>query len=195
MEKKYSLIIEKHLHDDVVAYCKLNNIEDVEKFKLTCFVKGYNIDKYGLFGDERDVKVVQQEVVKEVIIEKPVEVIVEKIIHDETKLEELRQEFSTKTQEMEKIFQNEKQSLLDRIEELGEGKVVEVIKEVVVEKEKIGPTEKEKMLQETVTNMRNRADEKDKKIKELEDKVSYLSNIIQNKLAVYHPSSNLKDVL
>ena len=195
MEKSYSLIIEKQLHDDVVAYCKLNNIEDVEKFKLTCFVKGYNIDKYGLFGDERDVKIVQQEVVKEVIVEKPVEVIVEKIIQDETKIQEITQEFSTKMSEMENIFQNEKKELLDRIEELGEGKVVEVIKEVIVEKEKTGPTEREKMLQETLTNVRVKNDEKDKKIKDLEEKVSYLSNIIQNKLAVYHPSSNLKDVI
>ena len=51
------------------------------------------------------------------------------------------------------------------------------------------------MLQDTLSNKRKELDEKDIKIKELENKISYLSNIIQNKLAVYHPSSNLKDVL
>jgi len=176
----------------------MNNIEDVEKFKTTCFVKGYNIEKYGLFGNE-EVRVVEKEVIVEkpveVIIEKPVEVIVEKIFHDETKIQELIQEFSTKKEEMENIFQKEKKELLDRIEKLGEGKVVEVVKEVVVEKEKTGPTEREKMLQDTLSNKRKELDEKDIKIKELENKISYLSNIIQNKLAVYHPSSNLKDVL
>lgn len=195
MEKKYSLTIEKQLHDDVVAYCNLNKIEDVEKFKLTCFVKGYNIDKYGLFGEERDVKVVQQEVVKEVIVEKPVEVIVEKIVHDETKIQEITEKFSIKIQEMEKIFHDEKKVLLDKIEELGDGKVVEVVKEVFVEKEDSGPTQREKMLQETLASNRKKLDDKEKEIKELKEKISYLSNIIQNKLAVYHPSSNLKDII
>ena len=77
MEKNYSLIINKELHDDVVAYCKLNNVDDVEKFKSVCFVKGYNVEKYGLFGDEREINVIEHEksveVVKEVIKEVPVE--------------------------------------------------------------------------------------------------------------------------
>jgi len=44
MEKSYSLILDKEFID----YCKLNNIEDVEKFAKEVFIKGFNITKYGV---------------------------------------------------------------------------------------------------------------------------------------------------
>jgi len=44
MEKKFSLILDKEFID----YCKLNNIEDVEKFAREVFIKGFNITKYGI---------------------------------------------------------------------------------------------------------------------------------------------------
>jgi hypothetical protein len=56
-----------------------------------------------------------------------------------------------------------------------------------------GPTDKEKMLSDTLQTLRTQINEKDIKIKGLEDKIAYLSNLIQNKLATYHPGSNLKD--
>ena len=55
----------------VQEYCKLNNIEDVDKFISKCFVNGLNTTKYGLLGDDREPNVVE----KEVTIEVPVEVI------------------------------------------------------------------------------------------------------------------------
>jgi hypothetical protein len=55
----------------VNEYCKLNNIEDVDKFISKCFVNGFNTTKYGLLGDDREPNVVE----KEVTIEVPVEVI------------------------------------------------------------------------------------------------------------------------
>lgn len=33
---------------DVEAFCKLNQIENVEEFLGNCFIEGYEIEKYGL---------------------------------------------------------------------------------------------------------------------------------------------------
>lgn len=43
MEKKYYLT----LTDDFIQYCKLNNIDDVEKKGMEVFNNGFNILKYG----------------------------------------------------------------------------------------------------------------------------------------------------
>ena len=74
----------------VSAYCKLNDIQDVDGFIKKCFDTGFNIEKYGLLGktlneDEKDLKtgiVGEKQVEIEVIREIPVEVIkeVEKIV-------------------------------------------------------------------------------------------------------------------
>ena len=55
----------------VQEYCKLNNIEDVDKFISKCFVNGFNTTKYGLLGDDGEPNVIEMEIIREV----PVEVI------------------------------------------------------------------------------------------------------------------------
>jgi len=67
----------------VNEYCKLNNIEDVDKFITKCYTEGFNIKKYGLLGDDlgkTDIvgeKQVEIEVIREIRVEVPVEVIKE----------------------------------------------------------------------------------------------------------------------
>ena len=67
----------------VQEYCKLNNIEDVDKFISKCFTNGLNIEKYGLLGDDSgktgivSEKQVEIEVIREIRVEVPVEVIKE----------------------------------------------------------------------------------------------------------------------
>ena len=87
--------------DDVKSFCQLNEIQSPENFLYSCFKKGYYIEKYGLYGNTEPVFI---DKIVEVPVEKIVEV--EKIFHDESKLEEERQKFSTKIQEMEKNFQD-----------------------------------------------------------------------------------------
>ena len=78
MDQKYLEIINKKILQAVSAYCKLNNIEDVDDFIKKCFQSGFNIEKYGLLGktlneDEKDLKtgiVGEKQVIKEVIVEK-----------------------------------------------------------------------------------------------------------------------------
>ena len=65
----------------VQEYCKLNNIEDVDKFISKCYLDGFNISKYGLLGDDSEKiggieeKQVEIEVIKEIRVEVPVEII------------------------------------------------------------------------------------------------------------------------
>jgi hypothetical protein len=160
-------------------------------------------------SDPIEVKVVEyidREVVKEVIKEVPVEKVVEKIVNiydnsqiDEllTKIQQLESEneiFSTKRTEMENIFQNEKNDLLLKIQHLEtkQPEVVEVIKEVIIEKEvDNGNKAKLDALQQTVMKLRQETLEKDKQIKELEKTVSDIQKFQEDKKAVYLNGSNL----
>jgi hypothetical protein len=41
------LNVKKQLYDDIVLYCKTNNISDIELFCNELLEKGFNIEKYG----------------------------------------------------------------------------------------------------------------------------------------------------
>lgn len=70
MEQNNYSTISKPLEGDFTSFCKLNNIENVEEFRFECFKKGYYIEKYGLLGEDDEIKpwevIVEKEVVKEV---------------------------------------------------------------------------------------------------------------------------------
>ena len=212
---------------ELVSYCNLNDLLISEVVKKS-FTTGFNIERYGLLSEgtkviekevekivEKRVEIpveIEKEVVKIEYVEIPVEVIkevekiveVEKIFQDDSKIEQLTQEFSTKIQEMENIFQKEKEQLINKINELGEGKVIEtvrevpieVIKEVIVEKE-IGTDLKPKLdaLQVTVQKLRQETIEKDKKIKELESTILEIQKLQEEKKTVYLSGSNLDKTL
>ena len=59
--------------NDISDYCRLNNIGDVDLFINQCLKQGFDVKKYGLLGVNND------EVIKEIIVEKEVEKIVEVI--------------------------------------------------------------------------------------------------------------------
>lgn len=218
----------------VQEYCKLNEIENIDKFILDCFTQGYNISKYGLLGTndepitiEKEIEVVKEvpvevirevevikeipgpprevevikyvdkEVVKEVIKEVPVEKIVyiydkkddeivtnldnicdemeSKIFQQEQEIQELNQKFSTKTKEMENIFQEEKNQLLLKIQQL---------------ENQEGQGNKEKMLQQTLVNLKKELSLSSDKIKELE-KINEQLKTQQPIGAVFMKGSNL----
>jgi len=170
---------------------------------------------------------VDRVVIKEVIKEVPVEIVVTKIeyISDKTsenelllKIQQLEQEFSTKTTEigiireefstitteMENIFQDKmskKDEELDRLrQELDkqlDRQPIEKIVEVVVEKEITDNLSKSKLdaLQNTLAKVRQETLEKDKKIRELEQTIQEIQKFQDNKQAVYLKGSNLDDKL
>ena len=177
------------------------------------------------------IKEVPVEVIKEVTVEKLVEVIkevpVEKIvtIYDNSSENELllkiqqleqefstktteigmiKQEFSTKTTEMENIFHDKMSKKDEELDELRRTldehlakPPVEKIVEVVVEKETTDNSSKSKLdaLQTTLAKVRQETLEKDKKIKELEQTIQEIQKFQDNKQAVYLKGSNLDDKL
>ena len=162
------------------------------------------------------IEYVEVPVEKEVVKEIPVEVVVTKIeyICDNTQENELLlkiqqlesegREFSTKTTEMENIFQDKmskKEQELDELRQELDKQLdrppVEKIVEVVVEKESTNNSLKPKLdaLQTTLAKVRQETLEKDKKIRELEQTIQEIQKFQDNKQAVYLKGSNLDDKL
>ena len=84
----------------VSAFCESQEIKDVDNFMYLCFKQGFDIKRYGLLGktlndSEKDLKtssIEEKQVIKEVIVEKRVEIPVEVIdtvftIKEEIKVE------------------------------------------------------------------------------------------------------------
>jgi hypothetical protein len=114
----------------VNEYCKLNNIEDVDKFITKCFVNGFNTTKYGLLGDDKEPNVIEKEVIKEVevikeiIKEVPVEVIKEIVKYVETPVEIIK--------EVEVIKYVDREVIKEVPVEIIKEKVLNVVQEVPV---------------------------------------------------------------
>ena len=115
-------------------YCKLNNIEDVDKFISKCYVDGFNIKKYGLLGDDSEKiggieeKQVEIEVIKEIRVEVPVEKIVE-VIKEVVKYVEVPVEI---IKEVEVIQYVDREVIKEVTVEIIKEKIVNVIQEVPV---------------------------------------------------------------
>ena len=145
-------------------------------------------------------KVVIKEVIKEIPVEKIVyitdqEEMKSKMFQKEQEFEEQRRLFSTKVQEMENIFQDKKNELLLKIQQL-ESKEPEV-REVVVEKETTDNSWKPKLeaLQNTVQKLKQDNIDKDKKIKEYEKTIEDIQKFNNDKKALFLKGSNLDDKL
>ena len=269
-----TLELDSNQYKDLTRYCELNKFIPEEIAKKS-YLEGFMIEKYGLLGNtggvqekqveievireklvEIPVEVIKEvvkveyvevpiekivtvekpveklvEVIKEVQVEKIVEVIkevpVEKIvtIYDNSsenelllKIQQLEQEFSTKTTEIgiikqefstittenENIFHykmSKKDEELDELrrtldEHLAKPPVEKIV-EVVVEKESTDNSLKPKLdaLQNTLAKVRQETLEKDKKIRELEQTILDIQRLQENKQAVYLKGSNLDDKL
>lgn len=170
MAQKNSLTINLSSNEvkEITSYCKLNNIDDLDKFVTNCFKQGLHIEMYGLLGDDSqktgalqekvvEIEVIREkrvevpvEVIKEVekIIEVPVEKIVEKIIEkpvekiEYVEKEVIKEVFVPKIEYIRDESSNNE--LLKKIEELQNRPpvVVEVEKIVEVPIEKIVEVEK-----------------------------------------------------
>ena len=171
------------------------------------------------------IEYVDREVIKEVLVEVPKEKIVTKIeyisdkksenelvlkihkleetiLHLNEELESERQEFSTKTEKMSKIFQDEMSNKDDNLDELRHNLDV-MLDELTKEKEKNNvvniPVEvntdnsKQKMLESTLQNLRKELSQKNQTIDELVQKNKLLESQLNNKNAVYLKGSNLNE--
>ena len=202
------VIVEKRVEIPVEVIKEVVRIEYIEVEKPIEVIKEVQIDRIVEVIKEVPVdKII--EVIKEVPVEKIVyvtdqEEMNSKIFQKEQEFEEQRQIFSTKTQELENIFHNEKNELLLKIQQLEtkEPEVkeiireVEVIKEIIIEKEgdsNLKP--KLDALQLTVQKLKQDNIEKDKTIREYEQTIQDIQKFQDEKKAMFMRGSNLDDKL
>lgn len=230
IEKPVEKIVEKEVIKEVVKEVPVEIVKEVPVEVVKEVPVDRIVEKIIEITKEVPVeKVVVQEVVKEVAVDKIVYVtdnqeLNEKIFQKDQEFESERKKFSIKIEEMGNTFQKEKSELNLKIQELENlpPKVVEVIKEVPIEKiveitkevpvEKIVEKEvirevkvenevdgslKAKLdaLQTTVQKLKQDNIDKEKKIKEYEKTISDIQTFQQDKKAVYLRNSNLDDTL
>ena len=206
-------------------YCKLNNIEDVDKFISKCFTNGLNIEKYGLLGDDSgktgivSEKQVEIEVIREIRVEVPVEVIKEVEVIREVIKEIIKEVPVEIIKEVEVIKYVDREvrvevpvpiigeigdetqitELLLKIQQLENRppEIIETIKEVQVEKivEVEKPNDKTLLLQETLQKLKKELSLKNTRIEDLEEKNKQLESNKISQGAVYLKGSNLNEMM
>ena len=194
------VIVEKRVEIPVEVIKEVVRIEYVEVEKPIEVIKEVTVDRIV----EKVVEVIKEVPVEKIVYVTDQEEMKSKIFQKEQEFEEQRQIFSTKTQELENIFHNEKKELLSKIEELETKgpevkeiiREVEVIKEIVIEKEgdsNLKP--KLEALQSTVQKLKQDNIEKDKKIREYEQTIQDIQKFQEEKKAMFLRGSNLDDKL
>jgi hypothetical protein len=194
------VIVEKRVEIPVEVIKEVVRIEYVEVEKPIEVIKEVTVDRIV----EKVVEVIKEVPVEKIVYVTDQEEMKSKIFQKEQEFEEQRQIFSTKTQELENIFHNEKKELLSKIEELETKgpevkeiiREVEVIKEIVIEKEgdsNLKP--KLDALQSTVQKLKQDNIEKDKKIREYEQTIQDIQKFQEEKKAMFLRGSNLDDKL
>jgi hypothetical protein len=138
-------------HKDLLAYCNLNDLL-ISSVVKDSFTTGFNIERYGLLN----AGIEEKQVVKEVIVEKRVEIPVETI------------------KEVVKIEYVEVEKPVEVIREVTVEKVVEVTKEVPVEKVVIQEVVKEVVVEKVVEKIIKVSD--DTQVNELLLKIQQLEN-------------------
>jgi len=181
MDQKFLKIFDKKTTDSISKYCEINNILDIDKFVFKCFKQGFDIERYGLLGENEKLEIREVEVIKyvdrEVIKEVPVEKIVTKIeyISDKNTENELTESITKMKEEMSK-----KDKDLDELRRSLDIKLDDT---------------NVKMLQETLQKLRKDIGEKNKQIEELEKINKDLKDESSKKIAVYLRGSNINQKL
>jgi hypothetical protein len=150
------LVLSKTEHQDLESYCKLNNL-DVDVVLKDSYLQGFRIEKYGLLGNPGAVH--EKQVLKEVIVEKrvevPVEVIVEKPVIEYVEVEkEIIKEVPREVL-VEKIVEVVKEVPVEKVVE----KTVEIVKEIPVDRVVIQEVIKEVPVEKFITKTEYVTDE------------------------------------
>jgi len=107
--------IPKELSDDIWEFCRLNDITNIDEFKLKLLKQGYTMEKYGATPQTIEKIVEVEKIIEktiEVPIEKVVEVQVEKIVEknvyisDDNKINELT-DLLGKTEDEKRELENQ----------------------------------------------------------------------------------------
>jgi hypothetical protein len=185
---EYKLNLSSAENKDLISFCNLNDLRISEVVKKS-YLEGFNIERYGLLnvGGTQE-----KQVVKEVIVEKRVEIPVEtikevvKIEYVEVPVEKIVE--VTKEVPVEKIIEVIKEVPVERVVE----KIVEVIKEIPVEKVVIQEVVKEVPVEKVVyvtdqEEMNSKLFQKEQEFEEqrkiFSTKVQEMENIFQDKMS------------
>ena len=205
----------------VSAYCSANNIENVDDFVYKCFKQGFDIEKYGFLGKtlnegEKDLKtggIEEKQVIKEVIVEKRVEVPVEVI--KEIPVEKVVIQEVIKEVPIDRVIEKEiyitddtqVNELLLKIQQLEQEISTKTTEIDTIRQEFSTKTQemennfqntdnnKLQMLQQTITNLNVEIRDLKIKNKELENKILNQPKIDNQMNARFHGGSNLNDNL
>jgi len=170
-----------------IEYVEIEKPVEVEK--IVEVIKEVPVDRVV----EKTVEVIKEVPVEKIVYVADQEEMKSKIFQKEQEFEEQRQIFSTKTQELLlKIQQLETKE--PEVKEII--REVEVIKEIVIEKEGDSSLKpKLDALQLTVQKLKQDNIEKDKKIKEYEKTIEEIQNFQTDRKAAFLKGSNLNDTL
>ncbi len=141
-----TLELDSNQYKDLTRYCELNKFIPEEIVKKS-YLEGFMIEKYGLLGNTGGVQ--EKEVIKEVVVEKRVEIPVE-IIKEVVKVEYVEvpvEKVVTVEKPVERLVEVIKEVPVERVVE----KIVEVTKEIPVEKVVIKEVVKEVPVEVVVT--------------------------------------------
>jgi hypothetical protein len=171
---EYKLNLSSDENKDLISFCNLNDLRISEVVKKS-YLEGFNIERYGLLnvGGTQE-----KQVVKEVIVEKRVEIPVEtikevvKVEYVEVPVEKIVEVIKEVPIErvVEKIVEVIKEIPIERVVE----KIVEVIKEIPVEKVVIQEVVKEVPVEKIVEKIVKVSD--DTQVNELLLKIQQLEN-------------------
>lgn len=170
----YSIDIKNN--KEIYEYCMHNGITDINKFVQDCFKQGYDIKKYGLLG--KTLNEGEKDLIKEVIVEKQVEVPVEIIKEVEKIVEVIKEVEVPVTNIVEKIVEVPVEKIVE--------KVVEIVKEVPVDKVVIKEVVKEVPVEKVVEKEIYITD--DNQVNELLSKIQQLESdkqIVSTKIGEY----------
>jgi len=193
MEPKYLKIFSKSAE----SYCKLNNIEDVDGFIKKCFDTGFNIEKYGLL--EKPLNEGEKHLIKEIIVEKRVEIPVE-VIKEVEKIVEVIKEVPVDRVIEKEIYITDN----NQVNELGE-KITKLEEEMSKKDKELDELRhsldvnldktNEKMLEDTLQKLRKELKDKTERIRELEKINQDLQSPKDKLKAIFMRGSNLNDTL
>ncbi len=193
---------------EIYDYCYLNEIIDINSFIEKCLKQGFDIEKYGLIGEDLGKadgigeKQTEIEVIREIRVEVPVEVIkyvdrevikeikvevpVEKIVHIYDKTSS---ELEEKIFHLEQELDGERKKFSSKTEEMSkkDKELDEIRRSLDINLDE----NKTKMLTDTLTKLRKEISEKNQLIEDLKNKLKELETIKINQGAVFLKGSNL----
>jgi hypothetical protein len=190
---KTQIITNDTFYIDIVRFCEKNEIADIDEFVSQCLKSGFFIEKYGLLNDDSEKYNEPKEIIIEKIVEVPVDRIVEKIV--EVPVDRVVERVVEVIREVpihkEVIKEIPSSNVRVEIREIEVIKEVPIIKEVFVLKEVlVNNVELENQFNDLNIKFNNLVNELNKKNRIIED---YRATFEASKhSARYHKSSNIR---